>query len=460
MTKKHNPLLYPSHEAQRFGVKAYFNALSAGLAFQETMVNLAQLYGLAPKSYAELTKDILSASHEMSERFAKDYTKPEFNLGETQIGGKTVTVTEEIVEDKAFGSLLHFKRDADRNDPKLLIVAPMSGHYATLLRDTVAEMLPNHDVYITDWKDARDVPLSKGDFGLDDYIDYVKGFIEKIGPGAHVMAVCQPTVATLAAVSLLAEEKSPCQPLSMTLMGGPLDTRAAQTEVTKLAESKPIEWFEENLIGQVPAHYQGAGRLVYPGFVQLFSFMAMHPEKHIQSHLEMFNHLMEGNSDKADKIKAFYDEYLAVCDLPGKFYLETVQKVFIDQQLAKGTLEHDGKLIIKPAAIKHTALLTIEGEKDDISAPGQTTSAHKMCKGLKAGQKYHYLQPGAGHYGIFNGKGWRDDIAPRITGFIREMGERHGMSYDPASEGVMPKPFTPHQDDAPKKAQKPPKHRT
>lgn len=457
--RKHNPLLYPAHEAQRFGLKAYFNALSAGLAFQEAMTNMAEAYGLAPKSYADLTRDILSASHEMSERFAKDYTKPEFNLKETQIGGKAVTVTEEIVEDKAFGSLLHFKRDTDRDDPKLLIVAPMSGHYATLLRDTVAEMLPNHDVYITYWKDARSVPLSKGDFGLDDYIDYVKGFIEKIGPGAHVMAVCQPTVATLAAVSLLAEEKSPCQPLSMTLMGGPLDTRAAETEVTKLAKSKPIEWFEENLIGQVPANYKGAGRMVYPGFVQLFSFMAMHPEKHIQSHMDMFQHLMEGNIDKADKIKAFYDEYLAVCDLPGKFYLETVEKVFIDQQLAKGTLEHDGKRI-KPAAIGKTALFTVEGEKDDISAPGQTTAAHKMCKGLKPDQKFHYLQPGVGHYGIFNGKSWRDEIAPRITGFIRDIGAKNGQHYAPASKCTKPKPFAPVQDNLPPKRTHRPKYGT
>ncbi len=457
--KKHNPLLYPAHEAQRFGLKAYFNALSAGLAFQQAMVSCAEAYGFAPKPYAELTKDILSASHEMSERFAKDYTKPAFHLAETEIGGKAVKVTEEIIDDKAFGSLLHFKRDTDRNDPKLLIVAPMSGHYATLLRDTVAEMLPNHDVYITDWKDAREVPLSKGDFGLDDYIDYVKSFIEKIGPGAHVMAVCQPTVATLAAMSLLAEEKSPCQPLSMTLMGGPLDTRAAATEVTKLAESKPIEWFEENLIGQVPAHYKGAGRLVYPGFVQLFSFMAMHPEKHIESHQELFQHLLAGKTDNAEKIKAFYDEYLAVCDLPAKFYLETVQKVFIEQQLARGTLEHDGERI-KPAAIRHTALFTVEGEKDDISAPGQTTAAHKMCKGLAADQKFHYLQPGAGHYGIFNGKGWRSDIAPRITGFIRAMGEKSGIAYDPASKSIASAPFAPVQDNAPPKVKKTPKYGT
>jgi poly(3-hydroxybutyrate) depolymerase len=273
------------------------------------------------------------------------------------------------------------------------------------------------------------------------------------------MAVCQPTVATLAAVSQLAEEKSPCQPLSMTLMGGPLDTRAASTEVTKLAEGKSIDWFEENLIGQVPAQYPGAGRLVYPGFMQLFAFMSMHPEKHIESHGELFNHLMEGNKDKADKIKAFYDEYLAVCDLPAKFYLETVQKVFIDQELAKGTLMHNGKLI-DPSAIKHTALFTVEGEKDDISAPGQTTAAHKMCKKLKSALKFHYLQPGAGHYGIFNGKGWRDEIAPRITAFIRDMGKRNGVTYAPASKSTMPEHFAPVQDNAPAKQPKPPKYGT
>lgn len=442
--KKHNPLLYPAIEARRTGLKAYFNAAATGLEMQKAMVNAAAAYGLASKPYAKLATDMIDASLEMSERFARDYKKPEFNLG----------VEEEIVEDKAFGRLLHFKRDTTRNDPKVLLVAPMSGHYATLLRDTVKELLPNHDVYITDWKDARDVPTSKGDFGLDDYISYLKDFIKTVGPETHVIAVCQPTVATMAAVSRLAQEKDDCQPLSMTLMAGPLDVRRAETEVTKLANSKPIEWFEENMIGQVPYNYEGAGRFVYPGFVQLFSFMSMNPEKHTDAHIEMFKALVDGDEKTAKKRKDFYDEYLAVCDLPAKFYIETVQKVFIDPQLAQGTLTHNGQPV-DPAAITKTALLTIEGGKDDISAPGQTTVAHDLCKGLKADQKYHYLQPEAGHYGVFAGSGWRNDIEPRITGFIREVGAKNGITYDPAAESKIPENYTPPQP--PKKAANDPK---
>jgi len=443
--KKHNPLLYPAHEAQRFGARSYFNAMSLSLSLQSSMLNAASLYGFPPKPFADLAKDVLAASHEMSERFAHEYTKPAFNLKTTPIAGKDVTVTEEIVSDKAFGNLLHFKRDTDRDDPKLLIVAPMSGHYATLLRDTVAQMLPNHDVYITDWKDAREVPLSQGDFGFDDYVSYVKDFLKTIGPDAHVMAVCQPTVPVLAAVSRLAQEDSKYQPLSMTLMGGPIDTRVSGTDVTELAKSKPIEWFEENLIGQVPANYGGAGRLVYPGFVQLFSFMSMHPDKHTEAHIDMFYFMVKGAREKANKRKAFYDEYLAVCDLPAKFYLETVQKVFIDQSLAKGELTHNGEKV-DPGAIKKTALFMVEGENDDISALGQTTAAATLTPGLKDSQKFHYIESGAGHYGIFNGHGWREDIAPRVTGFIRDAGKKAGVTYDAPSASTMPEKF---EADAP-----------
>ncbi len=449
---KHNKLLYPAIEARRLTLKATFNTMAAGLEFQKAMVNMAEMYGFAPKPYAQLARDVINASQEMSGRFAKDYTKPEFDLNETEIGGKKVAVTEEIVNDKAFGALLHFKRDTDRNDPKLLIVAPMSGHFATLLRETVREMLPNHDVYITDWKDARGVPLTAGEFGLDEYIDYVKDFIKTIGPDTHVMAVCQPTIATMAAVAELAAEKSPVQPASMTLMAGPLDTRAAATKVTELAASKPIEWFQENMIGEVPSNYAGAGRLVYPGFVQLFSFMSMNPDSHNQKHIELYSNLLKGDVEKADKTKKFYDEYLAVADLPAKFYLDTVQKVFIDQQLAKGTLEHDGKRV-DPSKIKNTALLTVEGGEDDISAPSQTTVAHKLASNLKADQKFHYLQAGVGHYGTFSGRGWREGIAPRITGFIREIGKQRGLDYDAASKSVVPENFR----EPPAAAAKPPK---
>ncbi|MDF3023577.1 MAG: polyhydroxyalkanoate depolymerase [Alphaproteobacteria bacterium] len=434
---RHNPLLYPAIEARRVGLKATFNTMAIGLEFQSAMVRMAEAFGAAPKAYTDLAKDVIKASKEMSERFARDYVKPEFDLPETKIDGKPVRVTEEIVNDKAFGSLLHFKRDTDRNDPKLLIVAPMSGHFATLLRDTVKEMLPNHDVYITDWKDAKGIPLSAGEFGLDEYIDYVKEFIKTVGKDAHVMAVCQPTVATMAAIASLAEEKSEFQPASMTLMAGPLDIREAETQVTKLAQSKPIEWFQDNLIGEVSANHAGAGRMVYPGFVQLFSFMSMNPDSHNKKHIDLFNDLIQGNDEKATKTKKFYDEYLAVADLPAKFYLETVEKVFIDPQLAKGTLEHHGKKV-NPAAIKKTALFTVEGAEDDISAPGQTTVAHKLAAGLKPEQKFHHLQEGVGHYGTFSGRGWREGIAPRITGFIRDIAKKNGIEYAPASNAVKP----------------------
>jgi poly(3-hydroxybutyrate) depolymerase len=430
---KHNKQLYPLHEAQRQGLKSYFNALAANLKWQVQMLEASAFFGIVPQPYTQKTRQLLDAAMEMSERFSRDYTKPAFNIA---------GATEEVILDKDFGSLLHFKQEGSRNVPKVLIVAPMSGHYSTLLRETVAQLLPSHDVYITDWKDAKMVPLAKGDFGLDDYISYVKEFIETVGHDTHVVAVCQPTVATLAAIALLAEEKSEYQPLSMTLMSGPIDTRAAETEVTKLAQGKSIEWFEENMIAQVPDKYPGAGRLVYPGFLQLFSFMAMNPDKHMQSHINLFEHLSSGDHVKADKIKDFYDEYLAVCDLPAKFYLETVQKVFINQDLAKGMLTYRGKKI-DLSSIHRTALLTVEGGKDDIAAPGQTFAAHALCSGLKDDQKSHYLQKDAGHFGIFSGHYWRNDICPQVTRFIRKIAARHGFEYEPVTDQASSKPNNP-----------------
>ncbi|MCE7872060.1 polyhydroxyalkanoate depolymerase [bacterium CPR1] len=417
-------MLYSSHQALRAGQKLTANMVSAGLTMQMLMWG-----ALAPRQ--------LSATRDLCDRVARDYPKPAWKIPQTSIAGKIVGVSEEVVQDKAFGQLLHFKRDTDRQDPRLLIVAPMSGHHATLLRETVEQLLPNHDVYITDWKDAREVPLSQGDFGLDDYIDYVKDFLKTVGPGAHVLAVCQPTVPTLAAVSELEAEGAAHQPRSMTLMAGPLDTRAAATEVTRLAERRPISWFESNVIGKVPDGYPGAGRLVYPGFVQLTSFMAMKPGKHVKSHLDMLNALVAQDQDRADKIKGFYDEYLAVCDLPARFYLETVQQVFQEHSLAEGRLEHRGKRV-DPSCIKRTALLTVEGDKDDISAPGQTLAAHQMCSGLAPEHRYHYLQPGAGHYGIFAGRSWREEIAPRVTGFIRAIDTQ---GYAPATESKLPERY-------------------
>jgi poly(3-hydroxybutyrate) depolymerase len=441
VTGTYNAFLYPLTEMQRLGRKMWFNPMATWLSTQSAMVSMAQSCKLVPKiftPYAELATDVLDASATMAERAGRDYqTKPAFNLNETTIAGKVVGVREEVALERPFGNLLHFKRDTHRNDPKLLLVAPMSGHYATLLRDTVASLLPHHDLYITDWKNARDIPLSEGDFGLDDYIDYVKEFINQVGPGSHVMAVCQPTVATLAAVSELAREKSPNQPLSMTLMAGPLDVRAAATKVTEYASSRPIDWFERNVVSEVPFGYAGAGRKVYQGEVQLASFMGMNLGHHIKSHIDMFNHLMNGNTDKADKLQKFYDEYLTACDLPARFYLETVQRVFIDPELAQGKLRHHGQLV-DPSQIHGTALFTVEGEKDDISAPGQTTVAHRLCSGLNADQKFHYLQPGAGHYGVFSGSSYRAFIAPRITGFIRDTAMRHGLRHDQADGQMVP----------------------
>lgn len=433
--KKHNTLLYPLHEIQRQSCRAYFNLFSGPFAFQSMALSAMKDYGLLTPQIAASAQQVLDATYEMSDRMTKDYAKPNFNLPETKIGAAKVAVTEEIIEDRAFGTLLHFKRDTDRKDPKVLIVAPMSGHFATLLRDTVKQLLPHHDVYITDWKDAKEVPLSQGDFSFDDYVTYVKDFIKTVGPETHLVAVCQPTVPAIAAVARMAEEKSAFQPISMTLMGGPIDTRRAETAVSKLAESKPIEWFQENLIAQVPSNYAGAGRMVYPGFVQLSSFISMNLEKHVTSHKELYEFLSKGVTDKADKIKKFYDEYLAVSDLPGTFYIETVENVFIDQKLAKGTLTHDNHKV-NPSAIQNTAMFTIEGENDDIAAPGQTTAAHDLCSGLRFDQKFNYLQKDAGHYGIFSGRHWREEIAPMVTGFIRDIAKSQGIVYDALPHGI------------------------
>ncbi len=431
--KKYNKILYPLHEVQQTTLRAQFNAVAMSLSCQSLWLEMMAPYGLPPQPLLGQTRRTIAATLEMSDRLSKDYPKPEFGITATRIGQDTVAVTQEVAADKTFGSLLHFRRNTERNDPKILIVAPMSGHYATLLRDMVTKLLPDHDVYITDWKNARDIPADKGDFGLDDYITYVKDFIGQLGPDTHLVAISQSTVPTLAAVALLAKEKLGCQPLSMTFMGGPLDTRAAPTVVTRLAEKKSIDWFAENMIGEVPDKYAGAGRLVYPGFLQLFSFMAMHPEEHTAAHLELFNHLSLGNKRAADKIKAFYDEYLAVCDLPEKFYLETLQKVFIDQELARGLLTHAG-VKVDPSAITRTALLTIEGGKDDIVAPGQTTAAHALCSGLAQKKKFHHLQKDAGHFGLFSGHSWNDDIALRLMSFVRKAGADNGIAYDPAAD--------------------------
>ncbi|WEX08138.1 polyhydroxyalkanoate depolymerase [Chelativorans sp. AA-79] len=364
----------------------------------------------------------IAAAAEMFERTTRRYGKPEFGIASTVVDGKKVRVREKVVWSRPFCRLIHFERALPATrapDVKLLIVAPMSGHYATLLRGTVEAMLPHADVYITDWIDARMVPLSQGSFDLDDYIDYLIEMFRMLGPGASVMGVCQPSVPVLAAVALMEARGDKSLPSSMILMGGPIDTRRNPTAVNRLAEEHGIEWFRDNVIMQVPWPNPGFMRLVYPGFLQLSGFMSMNLDRHIIAHKEFFMHLVKDDGDSAEKHRDFYDEYLAVMDLTAEFYLQTVETVFIRHDLPKGEMTHRGEPV-DPAAIRSVALLTIEGENDDISGIGQTRAAHDLCVNIPPARRSHYLQPSVGHYGVFNGSRFRNEIVPRITGFIAE----------------------------------------
>ena len=349
----------------------------------------------------------------------EDRGKPEFGITHVTVDGKKRAVKEEVVLEKPFGSLRHFRRAGLPKDaPKLLIVAPMSGHYATLLRGTVARMVENQEVWITDWADARMVPLAEGHFDLDDYIDYLIAFLQFLGEGTNVLAVCQPSVPAFAATAVMAAENDPCRPATLTMMGGPLDTRASPTSVNDVAMEKPIEWFRTNVVATVPMNYPGAGRRVYPGFLQLAGFISMNLESHLMSHYEMFKHLTLGDQESADATKRFYDEYLSVCDMTAEFYLQTVEEVFQKHSLPKGEFVHRGKPI-DPDAIRDTAILAIEGEKDDISGIGQTRAALDLTPHLSLSKKKYHLAPNVGHYGIFNGSKWRDQIAPVVEEWIR-----------------------------------------
>ncbi|MDI1296710.1 MAG: polyhydroxyalkanoate depolymerase [bacterium] len=349
------------------------------------------------------------------------HKRPSYNITTVPSGNAQVAVREEVVLDLPFGDLLHFvKDDVETAQPRVLVVAPMSGHFSTLLRSTVVTLLQDHDVYITDWKNARDVPLSAGRFGFEDYVDYVIEFFQTMGPGAHMLSVCQPCVPALAAVAVMSENKDLATPKSMTLMGGPIDTRIAPTVVNELANEKPIKWFEENLISTVPFRYAGRGREVYPGFVQLSAFMSMNMERHSAQHRELYQLLADGKDVEADKIKTFYEEYFAVLDMTKEFYLETVDLVFQRTMLAKGELMHRGR-VVDPGAIRKTALLTVEGENDDVCAVGQTAAAHTLCTGLRPHLKRHHLQPGVGHYGVFSGSKWEKQVYPQVRNMILSM---------------------------------------
>ncbi|MGH6818615.1 MAG: polyhydroxyalkanoate depolymerase [Methylovirgula sp.] len=362
----------------------------------------------------------LSAGLELIARSRLTHTRPSYGVTSISIEGKKIPVREETLLSLPFCDLIHFSKDSGAAQPKMLIVAPLSGHFATLLRETVKTLLRDHDVYITDWKNARDVPLSDGPFGFEDYVDYIIADLEKIGPGAHVLAVCQPCVQALAAVALMAENRNPAEPRSMTLMAGPIDTRVNPSKVNALATSKPIEWFERNLISRVPFRLPGEGRKVYPGFVQLFAFMSMNMERHVKAHRDLYHHLSNGRDEDAQAIMTFYDEYFAVLDLPAEFYLETVKIVFQDALLAKGELTHRGHKV-NPGLIRRTALLTVEGERDDICSVGQTAAAHLLCNGLRPHLKRHHYQVGVGHYGTFSGKRWNAQIYPVIRNLVLAM---------------------------------------
>ena len=362
----------------------------------------------------------MAASMEIMERTTRRFRRPEFGISEAKIGNRKVAIAETVIWNKPFCRLLHFKKSASSRDrplPKLLMVAPMSGHFATLLRGTVEAMLPFADVYVTDWIDAREVPLAQGPFDLDDYIDYLFDMLAVTGPDTHVMAVCQPSVPVLAAVSLMSARKDPNLPKSMILMGGPIDTRRNPTVVNRYAVERGVDWFRRNAIAEVPFMHPGQGRLVYPGFMQLSGFVAMNLDRHVDAHRELYWHLVEGNVAEASKQKEFYDEYLSVMDLTGEFYLQTVEEVFIKHALAVGSFDHRGERV-DPAAIARTALFTVEGERDDISGVGQTQAAHDLCKNIPASLRGHHLQNGVGHFGVFNGSHFRRETVPKLVAFM------------------------------------------
>lgn len=374
-----------------------------------------------PLSHSQLGQHAAAAC-EIFERTTRRYEKPEFGIDQISIDGRTTAVKEHAIWQKPFCRLVHFRKDMPESetgkDPRILLVAPMSGHYATLLRGTVETLLPNHDVYITDWADASMVPATDGRFDLDDYIDYVIEMLAHLHGDVHVVGVCQPSVPVLAAVAKMEAGNHPSVPWSMTLIGGPIDTRINQTAVNKVADGRSLDWFRNNVISHVPWPRPGAGRSVYPGFMQLSGFMSMNLDRHTRAHYDFFNHLVEGDGDSAEKHRAFYDEYLAVMDLTAEFYLQTIENVFMRHSLANGEMRHRDEKV-DPAAIERVALMTIEGEKDDITGIGQCSAAHQLCTNLANGAQHSFIANGVGHYGLFNGSRFRTEIAPRIAQFVR-----------------------------------------
>jgi poly(3-hydroxybutyrate) depolymerase len=403
-------VLYDAYEWQRSLLSSASNWASIGAELLNNPSLPMGYFGTGP---------IIASALQVFAHLYEERGKPAFNITRTMIDGVEDPVTESVVLEKPFGSLRHFKRAGLPADaPRLLIVAPMSGHYGTLLRGTVARLVENQEVWITDWADAKMVPLSAGHFDLDDYIDYLIEFLRFVGEGTHMLAVCQPSVPAFAAAAVMGAEKDPCRPATLTMMGGPVDTRASPTSVNDVAVRRPLSWFRNNVIATVPLNYPGAGRKVYPGFLQLAGFLSMNIESHMMSHYEMFKHLTLGDQESADATKRFYDEYLSVCDMTAEFYLQTIDHVFQRHSLPRGEFVHRGKPI-DPDAIRDTALLAIEGERDDISGIGQTRAALDLAEHLPDAKKKYYLAPEVGHYGIFNGSKWRTRTAPVVEDWIR-----------------------------------------
>jgi poly(3-hydroxybutyrate) depolymerase len=409
----------------------FYEFAHAALTPARTVADQAKYFfsnPLNPLAHTTIGRSTAAAA-ELIERTTRRYAKPSFGIAATRIGGEDVSVSEEVVWQKPFCRLIHFRRALPEQQVKassrILIVAPMSGHYATLLRGTVEGLLPHHEVYITDWIDARMVPLSDGAFDLDAYVDYIIEMIRLFRGDVHVMAVCQPSVPVMMAVSVMEAKQDPFAPRSMMLFGGPIDTRINATAVNNLAQRKGVDWFRRNVITVVPWPYPGCGRKVYPGFLQLTGFMSMNLDRHVNAHKQLFLHLIKGDGDSAEKHREFYDEYLAVMDLTAEFYLQTVEHVFVRHALPEGKMTHRGERV-DPAAIRRVALLTVEGEMDDITGIGQCQAAHSLCSNLPRAMKHHHLQPKVGHYGIFNGSRFRAEIVPQINGFVSKHDVRGG----------------------------------
>jgi poly(3-hydroxybutyrate) depolymerase len=397
--------------------QAYQNHMDLTEPWRSGAANALKYLNFVPQGVSDRMFGRLAAALELISRSALTYSRPDYGIGTVRMGNRELAVIEEVTYSTPFGSLLHFKKEDGPEQPRMLLVAPMSGHFATLLRNTVKTLLQDHDVYITDWHNPRDIPREHGRFGLEDYTDHLIAFMEKLGPRAHMTAICQPSVSALAAAAVMCEDDHPARPATLTLMAGPIDTRIQPTKVNEFAKSKPINWFESNLINYVPFQCKGAFRQVYPGFVQLTAFVSMNLERHIKQHMDLAHHIAKGEKEKAETIKTFYDEYFAVMDLPAEFYIETVRDVFQEHLLPQGKLMHRGRTV-DPKAVRRMGLMTVEGEKDDICSIGQTLAAQDLCTSVRAYRRVHHMQAGVGHYGVFSGKKWNNEIYPLLRDFV------------------------------------------